>query len=207
MKDYFEMFEFYAKMSEADKRLLRETAVKKELSTGQIMMGDNNRCNGVPMIVKGRLRLFRISDKGREVTLYRITEGEMCLLAGVCVMGDTQYSFSMEAEEDSTLLIITPEIFKQLFSRSEIFKIYVFNALAQKLIMSMETIEMLLFISIEERILEYLKQNANEKGEVRTTHEKMAIDLGSSREVVTRQLRKMAEKDLLCLERGKIILN
>jgi CRP/FNR family transcriptional regulator len=71
----------------------------------------------------------------------------------------------------------------------------------------METIEMLLFVSIEERILEYLKQNADEAGEVKTTHEKMAIDLGSSREVITRQLKKMADKKLLSLERGKIILN
>lgn len=103
--------------------------------------------------------------------------------------------------------MISPEIFRELFSRSEAFKKYVFNALAQKLIMSMETIEMLIFISIEERIMEYLKQNAGDKGEVKTTHEKMAIDLGSSREVITRQLKKMAEKGLIKLGRGKIILN
>lgn len=207
MKDYFEMFDFYESMAEADKILLRDTAIKRELAAGQIMMGDNSRCNGVPMLVKGSLRMFRISDKGREVTLYRIGEGEMCLLAAICAMGDMQYDFSIEAESDSTLLIISPEIFKQLFGMSEAFRTYVFNALAQKLIMSMETIEMLLFISIEERILEYLKQKANKAGEVKVTHESMAIDLGSSREVITRQLKKMAEKKLLRLERGKIILN
>jgi CRP/FNR family transcriptional regulator len=207
MKDHFDMFEFYAMMAEADKRLLRDTAMKKELLTGQIMMGDNSRCNGVPMLAKGSLRMFRISDKGREVTLYRLNEGEMCLLAGVCAMSDVRYDFAIEAEKDSTLLVISSDIFKQLFSRSEAFKTYVFNALAQKLILSMETIEMLLFVSIEERILEYLKQNADEAGEVKTTHEKMAIDLGSSREVITRQLKKMADKKLLSLERGKIILN
>lgn len=207
MKDYFEMFGFYASMAEADKKLLRDTAMKKELSTGQIMTGDNSRCNGVPLLVKGSLRMFRISDKGREVTLYRINEGEMCLLAAVCAMGDMQYDFSIEAEGDSTLLIISSDIFRQLFGRSEVFRTYVFNALAQKLIMSMETIEMLLFLSIEERILEYLKQKADSQGVVKVTHENMAIDLGSSREVITRQLKKMAEKHLLRQERGKIILN
>jgi CRP/FNR family transcriptional regulator len=141
------------------------------------------------------------------VTLYRINGGEVCILAAVCAMGEVEYNFSIEAEKDSTIYMISPEVFRELFSRSEAFKKYVFNALAQKLIMSMETIEMLIFISIEERIMEYLKQNADDRGEVKTTHEKMAIDLGSSREVITRQLKKMAEKGMIRLGRGKIILN
>ena len=66
---------------------------------------------------------------------------------------------------------------------------------------------MLIFISIEERIMDYLKQNADSSGEIKTTHEKMAIDLGSSREVITRQLKKMSDKKMLTLKRGKIILN
>lgn len=207
MKDIFEMFDFYLKMNEPDKELLRDTAVKRDLDCGQIMIGDNNRCNGVPLVTRGSLRLFRISDKGREVTLYRIGAGEVCILAAVCAMGDVEYNFSIEAEKDSTIYIISPDVFRDLFSRSEAFKKYVFNALAQKLIMSMETIEMLIFISIEERILEYLKQNSDDKGEVVTTHERMAIDLGSSREVITRQLKKMADKHMIRLERGKIFLS
>ncbi len=206
MKDIFEMFEFYPKMSEADKRLIRETAAVKELAKGQIMVGGSDRCNGVPLVTKGGLRLFRISDKGREVTLYRISEGQVCILAAVCAMGKIEYNFSIEAEKDSTIYTITTDVFKDLFGRSEAFKKYIFNALAQRLIMSMETIEMLLFISIEERILEYLKHNSNDKGEVKTTHEKVAVDLGTSREVITRQLKKMAEKDMIRFDRGIIIL-
>lgn len=207
MKEYLEVFEFYEKMDGADKALLKDTVLKKELSQGQIMTGDNSQCNGVPMVAKGRLRLFRISDKGREMTLYRINEGQMCLLAAVCAMGDTQYDFSIEAEKPSTLLIIPPEIFGQLFARSQPFRTYMFNELAKRLITSVETIEMLVFSSIEERILEYLRQKAGKTGEVKVTHEKMAVDLGSSREVITRQLKKMSEKGLLRLGRGKIILN
>ncbi len=199
-------FSFYEKMSDKDRALLRDTVLRKELNKGQILMGDNQRCNGIPLIVKGTLRLFRISDKGREMTLYRIKEGELCILAAVCTMGDVEYDFSTEAEKDSVLLSIPPDIFKELFAKSEVFKTYIFNTLAQKLIMSIETIEMLIFDSIEDRILEYLQKNADGSGAVKTTHEKMAIDLGSSREVITRQLKKMSQKDLLFLSRGKIIL-
>ena len=199
-------FSFYSDMDEEDKALLRDAVLKKELPKGQILMGDNTRCNGIPMVVSGRLRLFRISDKGRELSLYRIGVGELCVIATVCAMGDVEYDFMIEAEEDSTLLSIPPDTFRELLYRSKVFQTYVFNKMAEKFISSIDTIEMLIFVSIEERIMAYLKQHANNAGVIKTTHEKMAVDLGSSREVITRQLRKMAEKGMLSLGRGKVIL-
>ena len=205
-RSVFDRFPFYTQMLQTDAAMLRGAVIRKELAKGQIMMGDNSRCTGIPMVMRGRLRLFRISDKGREMTLYHISEGELCLMAGVCAMGDVEYDFSIEAERDSVLAIIPPDAFKELLYRSEPFKVYVFNALAQKLIQSVETIEMLIFESIEERVMTYLQQYANAAGEVKTTHEKMAVELGSSREVITRQLKKLAEKGLIELKRGKVIL-
>jgi CRP/FNR family transcriptional regulator len=199
-------FPFYDRMKPADAALLHGAVLMKELGKGQIMMGDNSRCTGIPMVVRGRLRLFRTSDKGRELTLYHIREGEMCIMAGVCAMGDVEYDFSIEAERDSTLAIIPPDTFRELLYRSDPFKVFVFNALAQKLIASIETIEMLIFESIEERVMTYLQHNANARGEIKTTHEKMAVELGSSREVITRQLKKLAERNLIELKRGKILL-
>lgn len=205
-KSVFDRFSFYSGMSEADKQLLRSAVIRRDLQRGQIMMGDNKKCGGIPMVMKGRLRLFRLSDKGREMTLYRVGEGEPCIMAGVCALGDVEYDFSIEAERDSVLATIPPDTFKELLYRSDSFRTYVFNALAQKLILSIETIEMLIFNSIEERIMAYLQRHTNADGEVKITHEKMAVELGSSREVITRQLQKMAEKGQLELKRGKIIV-
>jgi CRP/FNR family transcriptional regulator len=205
-KSVFDRFPFYADMKESDMTFLKNAVIRKEMSKGQIMMGDNNQCTGIPMVMRGRLRLFRISDKGREMTLYHIGEGEMCLLAGVCAMGDVEYDFSIEAEKDSVLAIIPPDAFKEFLYRSDPFRTFVFNALAQKLIFSIETIEMLIFESIEERIMTYLQHHANADREIKTTHEEMALELGSSREVITRQLKKMADRGLLELKRGKILL-
>jgi len=200
-------FAFYGRMSEADQKLLRDTVLRKELEKGQIIFGDNQSCTGIPLVAKGTLRLFRISDKGREMTLYRVTKGEMCILAAVCAMGDVEYDFSIEAEEDAVLETVPPDVFRKLMNESEVFKTYVFNTLAEKLILSIETIEMLIFVSIEDRIMEYVLDNADASGVLKITHEKLAIDLGSSREVITRQLKKMADKNMLSLSRGKIILN
>ena len=202
----FSRFSFYSRMKPADAAMLRGAVIEKKLAKGQIMMGDHKSCTGIPMVLRGRLRLFRISDKGREMTLYRIREGELCVMAGVCAMGDVAYDFSIEAERDSVLAIIPPDTFRELLYRSDPFKVFVFNALAEKLIRSVETIDMLIFASIEERVMTYLQHNANAQSEVRTTHEKMAVELGSSREVITRQLKKLAEKGLIELKRGKILL-
>ncbi len=205
-RSVFDRFPFYAGMSEEDKKLLHESVIRKDLAEGQIMIGDNNRCNGIPMVMKGRMRLFRISEKGREMTLYRIKEGELCLLAGVCAMGNSEYDFSIEAEKDSVLANIPTDTFKELIYRSDSFRTYIFNGLAEKLILSIETIEMLIFNSIEERIMAYLQRHAGADGIVNTTHEKLAVELGSSREVITRQLKTMGERGLLELRRGKIIV-
>jgi CRP/FNR family transcriptional regulator len=205
-KSIYNKFPFYEQMKPADASLLRDAVIKRELGKGEIMMGDNNRCTGIPIVIRGRLRLFRTSDKGREMTLYHIREGELCIMASVCAMGDAEYDFAIEAERDSVLAIIPPDTFRELLYRSNPFKVFVFNALAQKLIQSIDTIEMLIFESIEERIMTYLQHNANAQNEIKTTHEKMAVELGSSREVITRQLKKMADKGLIELKRGKILL-
>ena len=202
----FTKFPFYAAMEGADKELLCRSVSLREIAKGQIMMGDNSRCTGIPMVMKGRLRLFRTSEKGRELTLYRIGEGELCVLAAVCALGDTEYDFTIEAEKDTALAVLPPDVFKELLYRSDAFRTYVFNDLAFRLILSIDTIEMLIFMSIEERLIEYLQRAANAAGEVRITHEQLAVELGSSREVITRQLQKMAERGTLALKRGKIVL-
>lgn len=202
----FDRFSFYAGMSEEDKKLLRESVIRRDIPEGQILMGDNSRCNGIPMVIKGRLRLFRISEKGREMTIYRIGEGELCLLASVCAMGDMEYDFSTEAEKDSVLANIPPDVFKELLYRCDSFRTHVFNALAKRLMLSIETIEMLIFNSIEERIMAYLQHHASAQGVVKTTHEKMAVELGSSREVITRQLKAMSERGLIEIKRGQIVV-
>lgn len=203
----FHIFPFYPQMNEADQKLLRSSVLIKELKSGQIMSGDHTRCTGIPMILRGRVRLFRLSEKGREMTIYRVRTGEMCLFVGMCAMGNLEYDFTVEAEKDCVLATLPPEAFSELLYRSAPFSSFVFAAFAQKLVLSIKTIEMLIFNSIEERIMAYLQRHANASGEVKVTHEQMAVELGSSREVISRELRKMSEKALVNLKRGRVIVN
>jgi CRP/FNR family transcriptional regulator len=127
-------------------------------------------------------------------------------MAAICVLGSLKYDFSVEIQKKSKLAIVSPETFKTLMDRSEAFKTFIFQVLANKLVSSIDTIEMVNFISIEQRILSYLQQNVDEKRVLKTTHENIAIELGSTREVISRNLGKLQKRGVVELKRGHIKL-
>lgn len=200
-------FDFFKDMKPDDLDLLSSSMSIRKLEKGQLMMGDSGRCNGVPLILGGSLRLFRVAENGREINVYNVYSGELCVLAAVCILADFDYEFSAQAHEDCTLAVLPPKIFKQLMTVSEVFKSYVFSAMAEKLITSLRAIEVLNFSSIDDRLKDYLYYNANDKNEIIGTHGMIARDIGSSREVISRHLKKLENEGLLNIKRGKVILN
>lgn len=204
---YLKNFTFIDGMEPEYREFLLNTLIIKRIPKGFVMVGDQGRCKGIPLVTKGNLRLFKVSDTGREMTVYRVAEGDLCVLAAVCVLGGLDYQYSVEAETDCVIADIPPDTFIRLLDRDNSFKTYVFRTLADKLISSLNTVEMITFKGIEERILDYLDDHADENGIVNATHEKIAIELGSSREVISRQLKKMADEGVLTQKRGTVILN
>ena len=205
-KTIIEVFDFTKSMKSENLKVLNDHVIYKKIEKGTIITGEGGSCTGIPLIISGILRLFKISESGRDMTLYKIYSGEPCIMAAACVMGDMKYDFSIEAQTESILAIISPEIYKQLMDKSEPFKTYFFQMLANKLIVSLNTIETVNFISIEQRIKSYLQQNANNDGEIKTTHETIAVDLGSSREVISRNLKALAKEGIIIQKRGYIKL-
>ncbi len=205
-KKRFKIFPFFEDLNSQDMDKLTTYSVLRKLPKGQLMMGDNGRCNGVPLLLSGTLRLFRVAENGREINVYNVHEGELCVLAAICTLADFEYDFSAQAKEDCELAVLPPESFRQLMSESDVFKNYIFAALADKLVASLRAIEMLNFSSIEDRLSDYLYYNADESNIVSATHEMMARDIGSSREVVSRQLKKFEKQGLLEIKRGKVQL-
>ncbi len=199
-------FDFISRMEKNNSDILVNSIVFKKIPLGMIIFGDNGNCKGVPLIVQGNLRLFRVSENGREMTVYKIGKGELCVLAAICILGDLEYEYSVEAETNCIIADIPPDIFKLLLDTDKAFKTYVFNTLAEKLIISLNKIEMVNFTGIEERILNYLEMHSDDNNLVKTTHEKIAIELGTSREVISRQIKKMADRGMLIQKRGFITL-
>lgn len=203
----FDVFGFLNKLDEGDKQTLRDHSVIKKLSKGQLMLGDNNRCAGIPFVLSGSIRLFRTSEGGKDVTVYKVEAGELCVLAAVCSFANLDYEFTAEASEESIISVLSVESFNHLIKQSALFREFVFSSIADKLIMALNAIEFLKFDSIESRLKNFLDISADELGTVSATHEAIAKDIGSSREVVSRKLKEMEKSGVVKLMRGKIKLN
>ena len=175
-----------------------------EIKKGEMIFGTHDRCDSIPMVLKGSLRLFRTSEDGREMTSYYITPGNICILAAICTMGEIKYDFAAQADEDTLLAMLGPESFRHLTDISMIFKNYVFNEMAGKLLSAFSLIEKIKFTKVENRLINYIESNCNSNGELHITHEKLAVNTGTVREVVSRQLKKLESRGLVSLSRGKI---
>jgi len=203
----FKPFPFYKKILPEQLEKLRTHVVERELEKGQFIMGDSGRCNGIPLILSGTMRLFKMAENGREINVYDVNEGEICVLAAVCALAEFDYDYSAQAKTNCVMAILPPETFRQLMNESEAFKNFVFRTLSDKLVSALRAIEMLNFSSIEDRLSDYLYYHADKENVVMATHEMIARDIGSSREVVSRQLKKFENQGLLKLKRGRVELN
>ncbi len=201
-----ETFDFINDLKTSEFEYLKKNIYYNEIAEGDMIFGTHDRCESIPMVLRGSLRLFRTSEEGREMTSYYITPGNICILAALCTMGNIEYDFSAQADDDTLMAMLGPESFKHLMDVSNVFKNYVFLEMADKLLSSFALIEDIKFTKIEDRIMTYLSNNADEKGELKIIHENLAVNIGTVREVVSRQLKKMEKKGKLALQRGKIKL-
>lgn len=205
--EILEIFPFLYDLTKSEYDFFMSHCTSRKLEQGQLMVGDNDRCGGIPFVLEGNMRLFRTSDTGKDITLYKVGSGELCVLAAVCSFANLKYDFTAEALEDSKLTIMSVEGFNHLLNKSSVFNRYIFSSIADKLIVALNAIELLNFTSIEDRIKSYLNMHANDDKIIVNTHENIARDIGSSREVVSRKLKELENEGYLSLKRGKIEIN
>lgn len=204
--DVFDVFGFLRELNDKEKQTLRAHSAIKRMEKGQLMVGDNNRCAGIPFVLSGSIRLFRTSENGKDITIYKVDAGELCVLAAVCSFANLEYDFTAQALENSVLSVLSVEGFNHLLKESLVFREFVFSSIADKLIMALNAIEFLKFDSIESRLKSYLDTVADKENVAAATHETIARDIGSSREVVSRKLKELEKQGYLTLQRGKILI-
>jgi len=200
-------YDFLDTLSAEVKREIADQLKINDYSIGYKLINGTESCQGFSFILKGVLRVYRINDEGREVTLYKLKQGDSCFLTTLCAISQLEnYAFA-EVEEEATLAIIPIKLFKEYILEDKAYLKYIFKNLYGKFDHVIATLEKITFDSIEKRIIYYLK-HATEKTTgiaiVYTTHEKIAIDIGSSREVVSRTLKSLEKSGFIELGRGKI---
>ena len=176
-------------------------AALRQAPAGAVLFESASPCTGFPMLLEGRVRVLKSAPNGREVQLYRITPGESCLLSSSCLLGGSPYSATGVAETAVTLLALPPPLFHRLLAEHKPFRDYVFGLFSERLADLMSLVEAVAFHKLDQRLAALLLG----KGElVRATHQGLADELGSVREMVSRLLSNFQDRGWVALGREQI---
>ena len=178
-------------------------AVSQEIRVpaGTVLFDERQPCAGFPLVLEGDIRVTRAAPSGRGILLYRVAPGEGCILSGGCLLGNSAYSASGVAETDVVLLRIPPALFQKLMVESEPFRRFVFGMYGERLSEVMELVEAVAFQRLDARLAQLLIR----RGPVlHATHQSLADELGSVREIVSRLLRSFEDRGWVRLERERV---
>ena len=169
---------------------------------GTVMFAEGSECRGYVMLLEGTVRVQKTSEDGREIVLYRVEEGESCIMTTTCLISDDQYGAEGIAESDISVAIVPPATFNQLLDKSAEFRRFVFEVYAKRMSMLMMLVDEVVFKKLDRRLAQMLLDSKGEKFEI--THQEIALELGSVREVVSRQLKVFERQGLIQMSRGMI---
>lgn len=167
---------------------------------------NGNECTGIILIRTGSLRLYILSDEGKEITLYRLFPGEMCMLSASCVLNNITFDVFVDAEENSECIIVGGCAYASLSERCNAAKIFALETALARFSDVMWVMQQILFMSMDKRLAIFLLDEMSKTGSdtIHLTHEQIAKYMGSAREVVTRMLKYFSGEGIVELSRGGI---
>lgn len=168
---------------------------------GTVLFAATQPCVGFPLVLDGSVGVTMLAPNGREILLYRVEPGEGCILSGGCLLGHGDYAATGTAETEVTILRIPPDLFHELLLQHEPFRRYVFGMYAARLAEVMQLVEEVAFRRLDTRLAQLLVQRGPV---IRATHQKLADELGSVREIVSRLLRTFEVRGWVRLERERV---
>lgn len=208
IQKYFGGYEFWDHLSTEEKNALERCAVYRNYPRGSMVFDSGSECLGLTYVIKGGIRTYMMSDEGKEVTLFKITAGECCVLSASCVIKKLSFDSYMTAEADSEVLIINAGAVSELSEGNIYFRCFLYELAAERFSAAMKTMDTLLFLKLEGRLAKFLLDEFERTGlkELRMTHEQIAQNINSAREVVARTLKRFSQEGLVDAGRGVIKL-
>lgn len=204
--EFREIFPVFNKLSARQQELILNSLITKSVKKGEIIHSANEECSGLLIIKSGQLRAYILSDEGREITVYRLFDRDICLFSASCVIRSIQFDITVSAQKDTELYIIPAKIYKSITEESAAAANFTNELMADRFSEIMWLIEQIMWKSLDRRVAAFLlEETAVENTEsLKITHEAIANHLGSSREVITRMLRYFQKEGLVKLSRGQI---
>ena len=196
-----QLFPVFGQLPDAAVEEIVRTAAQRQAEAGAILFEAASPCTGFPMLLAGSVRVVKSAPNGREVQLYRVTPGESCLLSSSCLLGGADYAATGIAETAVTLLALPPALFHRLLAEHKPFRDYVFSLFSERLADLMSLVEAVAFHKLDQRLAALL---LGKGGVVRATHQGLADELGSVREMVSRLLSNFQDRGWVTLGREQI---
>lgn len=187
-------------------RLVAEARLVK-FRKGDEVFGPSNIPDSLLFLFEGRVRVSQMSDAGREIVLYRVDAGESCVLTTACMLAEEAYNAEGIAETDVVAIVLPKAAFDRLASEESAFRDFVFAAYSRRLIDLLRVVDDVAFGRIDVRLAARLLALAGEGVEVRATHQDLASELGTAREVVSRVLNDFQKRGFISQSRGRLALD
>lgn len=200
-------YPFLSRLSTESRRLVDASAKIRVAARDDCLLRKGDRIRGLYLVLSGRLRVYTISSAGEEASLYVIEPGESCPLAMNALLTEKLHQAWVEAETKTVKLLFIPSpVFRDLYENERAVREFALGVMSGRISTLMTVLEELSLQPVGERVKGHLLRSADERGEVETTHQKIAFALGTAREVVSRKLRELVRAGLIQTHRGRIKL-
>ena len=205
-QDFANYFPIWEKMTASQQERLVSVTEFQKVKKGTVLHDGSPDCLGMLLVKSGQLRAYLLSEEGREVTICRFFEMDICLFSASCVMPNMQYDIFIEAEKDTELWVIPACLYQNLMDESLAISNYSHNLITNHFSDVMWLMEQIMWKSFDKRLAQFLiEESALEDAmSLKITHEKIANHMGTAREVVTRMLRYFQGEGMVRLTRGSV---
>ena len=204
--DVQDFFPVWAQLTPQQQKILTQSAIRRSIPKGTTLHSGSTECTGLLLVCSGQLRAFILSDEGREITLYRLFERDICLFSASCMLRSMQFEIMIAAEKDTELFIIPADVYQSVAQQSAPAANFTTEIMAGRFSEVMWLMEQIMWKSFDRRLARFLLDESALEGTavLHLTHETIANHLGTAREVVTRMLRYFQSEGLVRLSRGSL---
>ena len=198
--------DFWNHLSEEDRQTFILNSHDQSLKKGEFVRSEKVKCQGLIYIKNGALRTYLLSEDGREVTLYRLHEGDVCILSASCIIDTISFDVFIDAEEDTVIQVTDADFFGKLSNENIYVRCFGYRVATERFSDVMWSMQQLLFMRIDQRLAIYLWDESVRTGslKIKATQEEAAVAIGSAREVVSRMLKIFSDEGLVNVFRGGI---
>ena len=179
---------------------LKASGQQIKIPKNQEVFFEGDPCNKFLVVLNGQIKVFKVSEKGQELTLYRVNPDNLCILTSTCILSSSTYPATGITETEVDAIVFDKNTFDRKLAEDTQFRELVFSSLSHRFTGFVEKIDEISFSSIKERLLKFLKEQKDDTGFVKITHQGLASELGVERETVSRALKKLAAEKKISQE-------